>query len=473
MGGTTERIFRRLGGARHGAGPRAGGVCPRLRAWAGRRQGTSRSGGAALLLAVAVTAAACGSGGGSASSRTTTTHSKTPVSKPPATTSATAPPTTYAVLTAGQVGSRRMVPWSKIGGGWLLATWSTSPAVAAGAVTPPSTIELVDPQGGRYDLGPAPATGVLTDWSGSGSDALFLVPAAPAATGTINYGAVVVDLQTGTTTRFSVGSEVGPDAVQFSKPDGTAVILAGPQVRRYSVSGALEKSYPSSVPGSPASATTGGAFAETPTGTELALSAAGGIDVMANGGAPQRFIGPPPGQQPCTVDGLWQVSSVLENCGAELWTQPLSGALPNHLATASTGTTLLDAWMVGTRVVAEAGACGTTWLETASPGGTLSTISVPDLATGGSVDPLGAHGSQLAVVLRPGCDRGTAQQQGATLGWFDPVANTFTPLLGGLANGGTVDASVLFHGPAAGGGTQAGTPPAPAPSATAAPAAAG
>ena len=424
-----------------------------------RRPG-ARVGAAAGLLAVALGAAACGNGGGSASGPTPSAagHATTTTFRA-ATTTSTATSTTNPVLTAGQQGSRGAGPWSKVGAGWVLATWSTSPAGAAGGSAAPATIDLVDPQGGRYDLGRAPTTGVLTDWSGNARNALFLVPTAPAATGTISYGAVVVDLRTGATTQFSVGSEVGPDAVQFTKPDGTAVILAGPQVRRYGLSGALELSYPTSVPGAPGSTTTGGAFAETPTGTELGLSAAGGIDVVSNGGTPLRFVGPPPGQQPCTVDGLWQATSVLESCGSELWAQPLSGALPDHVATASTGTTLLDAWLVGTRVVAEAGACGTTWLETADPGRTLSAISVPDVGTGGSVEPLGAHGSQLGVVLRPGCDRGTAQQQGTTLGWFDPAANTLTPLLGARANGGTVDAAVLFHGLAADGGTQAGTLP--------------
>lgn len=346
------------------------------------------------------------------------------------------------------------MPWTKVGAGWLLATWSTSPAVAAGATTPLATLYLVDPQGGRYNLGSSPKTGVLTDWSGNGDDALFLVPTTPAATGTISFGAVVVNLRTGTTSQFSVGAEVAPGAVQFSKPDGTAVVVAGPQVRRFSLAGTLEEAYPTTVAGAPGSTTTGGAFVETPSGTVLGLSASGGIDVVTNAGKPLRFIGPPPGMQPCTIEGLWQATSVLEDCGEQLWAQPLSGATATHLATASTGPVLIGAWMVGTRVVAEAGACGTTWLESADPGGTLSTISVPDVGSGGSVDAVGAHGTQLGVVLRPGCDGGTAEQQDTTLGWYDPTTNTLTPLLGALTGGGTVDAAVLFHGPSAGGGTQ-------------------
>lgn len=416
--------------------------------------------GAAALLAVALTASACG-GGPSASgpSSSPTTHAGPATShgsRGSTTSSPTTPPTTEPLLTAGQVGGRRSVPWEKVGAGWLLATWSTSPAAASGSLSgaPASTLDLVDPQGGRYGLGSGPKTGVLVDWSGNGDDALFLVPTTPAATGTVNFGAVVVDLRTGTTTQFPVGASVGQDAVQFSKPDGTAVVVAGPQVRRFSLTGALEESFPTSVPGTAGSTTTGGAFAETPTGTELALSASGGIDVMTNGGKALRFIGPPPGRQPCTVDGLWQATSVLESCGSELWTQPLSGAVASRLASGTTGPVLIDAWMVGTRVVAEAGACGTTWLESANPGGTLSAVSVPDVGTGGSVDPVGARGTQLDVVLRPGCDGATAEQQGATLGWYDPGTNAMTPLLGALANGGTVDAAVLFHGPSAGGGTQ-------------------
>lgn len=423
----------------------------------------AKGAGAAALVAVAVALSACGGGNPSASGGqgSPTTHGGSDTSHSSTTTSLTAPRTTEPVLSAGQVGSRASVPWSKIGAGWLLATWSSSTSVASGSVTgtPPSTIYLVDPEGGRYSLGPGPTTGVLTDWSGNGADALFLVPTTPAATGTINFGAVVVDLRSGATSQFSVGASVGQDAIQFSKPDGTAIVVTGPQDRRYSLTGTLEESYPTSVPGATGSTTTGstttgGAFAETPTGTELAVPASGGIDVMTNGGKALRYIGPPPGLQSCTLDGLWEATSVLESCGSELWTQPLSGGVANRLATAATGPVLIDGWMVGTRVVAEAGACGTTWLETASPGGTLATISVPDVSSGGSVEPVGARGTQLGVVLRPGCDAGTAQQQDTTLAWYDPATNAVTALLGSLAGGGTVDAAVLFHGPSADGGTQ-------------------
>jgi hypothetical protein len=407
-------------------------------------------------LGVVLVAAACGGAGGNAagtSSGSTTTRAGAG-NRSTTTTSSTAPQTTKPVLTAGQQGSRGTVPWAKVGAGWLVATWSTSPAVTSGAVTPPETLYLVDPEGGRYNLGSAPKTGVLTDWSGDAEDALFLVPTTPAATGTISYGAVIVNLRTAKTTQFSVGAEVGSDAVQFSKPDGTAVLVAGPQARRFNLAGTLEETYPTSVPGATGSSTTGGAFVEIPAGTEVGLSATGGIDVLTNGGKPLRFVGPPPGQQPCTVEGLWQATSVLENCGTELWAQPLSGGVANHLASATTGTTLIDAWLVGTRVIAEAGACGTTWLEAADPGGTLSTISVPDVSAGGSVTPVGAWGTRLGVLLRPGCDGGTSQQQDTTLGWYDPSTYALTPLLGSLAGSGTVDAAVLFHGPAVGGGTQ-------------------
>lgn len=423
-----------------------------------RSERVAKGAGAATLLAVAVALAACGGGGPSASggAGSHTTHGGSDTSHGSTTTSSTVARTTEPVLAAGQVGTRASVPWSKVGAGWLLATWSTSAAASSGSVTgtPPTTIDLVDPEGGRYSLGSGPTTGVLADWSGNGADALFLVPTTPAATGTINFGAVVLDLRTGSTSQFSVGADVGQDAIQFSKPDGTAIVVAGPQDRLYNLTGTLEESYPTSIPGNTGSTTTGGAFAETPTGTELAVSASGGIDVMTNGGKAQRYIGPPPGLQPCTLDGLWEATSVLESCGSELWTQPVSGGVANHLATAATGPVLIDGWMVGTRVVAEAGACGTTWLETASPGGTLATISVPDVSSGGSVEPVGAHGTQLAVILRPGCDAGTAQQQDTTLAWYDPATNAVTALLGSLANGGTVDAAVLFHGPSADGGTQ-------------------
>ena len=82
-------------------------------------------------------------------------------------------------LSADQARTAAAVPWSKVGPGWALATYSASRA--GEGVKPkagPSTLYLVDPQGGRYQLftwaARSPrASWYLLGWSGDASRALF------------------------------------------------------------------------------------------------------------------------------------------------------------------------------------------------------------------------------------------------------------------------------------------------------------
>jgi hypothetical protein len=103
------------------------------------------------------------------------------------------------------------VPWSEVGPGWTLATWSPVTAkrpgeeVAAGEPSPEpaaTTLFLVGPSGNRYavtTLSGADARLRLRDWSGDGSRALFVSGEYPKPSKMIS-----VDLRTGAQTRISV-----------------------------------------------------------------------------------------------------------------------------------------------------------------------------------------------------------------------------------------------------------------------------
>jgi hypothetical protein len=85
------------------------------------------------------------------------------------------------------------VPWSQVGPGWMLATWSPVSGGSPGEPPAPgepspgtatTTLYLVDPAGGRYAITTFPPPGdragpQLVDWSGDGSQALFYARSTP------------------------------------------------------------------------------------------------------------------------------------------------------------------------------------------------------------------------------------------------------------------------------------------------------
>ena len=123
------------------------------------------------------------------------------------------------------------VPWSQVGPGWTLATWSPVPGGHPGGEPAPgepnprtttTTLYLVDPAGGRYPITTFPPPGdgsspALADWSGDGRRALFYMRGEDRGTVT------EVDLHTGKQTTFTVDGDVR--SANYSRPDGKAVLL--------------------------------------------------------------------------------------------------------------------------------------------------------------------------------------------------------------------------------------------------------
>lgn len=395
-----------------------------------------------MLLVLGLLATAC-TAAPSAPKNTGAATSSTSAGDHGATATATTAPNTTTTATpspvaANVVSGRSAVPWSQIGPGWLLATWSPKVTSLTGQGTGSATLLLVDPASGRYDLGAAPSTRLI-DWSGSGTDALFLVSP---TSGTVASSQFVVEtLRTGSQHAFSTPTGATDFEAQFSKPAGTAVLVGGVPSRRYGLSGMLEEAYPVSLPGEGAASKASGTLAETPSGTQLVLQASGGLDVVTNAGAPVRFLPPPPGQTECGLDGWWTGDDVLETCASDLYAQPVTGGTASVVATGKTGGQYIDAWTVGGQVVAEQGACGTTWLVIVEAGGSTQRVTVPGA---GSVLGIGVDGTRLAALVTPSCDEPpTNARQGNLLDWYTPSSGTLRTALGGAFGRGTVDAAVV------------------------------
>ena len=239
---------------------------------------------------------------------------------------------------------------------------------------------LVDPAGRRYVLEHWNPPGQLTDWSGDGVHALFVRHATPGGPGASTVSVTVLDIRTGQTTSFRPPAQARSGDVQFTKPDGTAVLVGGVPLRRYSLAGALQLAYPTTFPAAGNPATTISAsgslgYAESADGAELALGTAAGTDLVANKGKLLRFLPAPPGSSPGPPARWRQGSSVLLSCPAALWSQPTAGGSPTQVV-AGDGLGVLDEWSLPSGTLAQVGACGT-WLDGVSPQGTLSRLSLP------------------------------------------------------------------------------------------------
>jgi hypothetical protein len=256
-------------------------------------------------------------------------------------------------------------------------------------------------------------------------------------------------LKTGATTSATPGGQPGYDGVQFSRPDGLALLVGGPPVRRLGLDGSAQVTFPTA----PATAGTGaketggenGGYAETPTGGTLAIQAAHGLDIVSNSGTFERYIPTGTGGTTCILVKWWQTSDLLLTCGAQMVLQPVTGGTATSLTAASTQNTYLDAWTLTTGTIAEAGACGTTWLNSVSSSGTVTKLTVPGAT--GSVRGLGATGDRILALGVPACDQSQSATQTDVLEWYMPSTGKATPLLGtvsGSSAGGWVDTAELF-----------------------------
>jgi hypothetical protein len=348
------------------------------------------------------------------------------------------------------------VPWSQVGAGWMLATWSPAPGLHPGETPPPgaptwqtatTTLYLVDPAGGRYPITtfPPPGDGAspeLADWSGDGTRALFSAEEKDQTVLT------EVDLRSGAKTTFTVEhTGVNP---RYTRPDGKAVLLhrwaataqGSGSLERVDLAGDHQLTYPVGQDFD--------GYLATADGTQLVLGTASGLALMGNDGVAGKAL-PIAGQKHCAPTRWWDAGSTIavtrcdSSAGSQLWLVPIDGGAPTALTAPNNGHNGpdygdLNAWQVpaGTYVQA-AGACGVIFLAKLNDDGTTSKVSVPG-AKSDSVVVLGVNGGDLDLKARAGCGGGQALID------YNPAAGTSTVLLGPPVNGGGVISAVPYPG---------------------------
>jgi hypothetical protein len=328
------------------------------------------------------------------------------------------------------------VPWRSVGRGWILADLAKS-ASASG----PGSLYLVSPGGQRYRLGQVPADVTLEDWSGNGTDALFLAQKQNSTTASI----IVLNLRTGRSSGFTVFSGTPYPAVSFSRPNGTAILFQGSSslnggelpLQRFSLTGTRELCYPTQFLLAGAIL---GNYLENANGTELVFGTQDGMEVVSNTGQPIRALALR-GEDDCQLLNWWDSQSVVGDCSGQLLAFPLSGGRPDQLTSSRDTGTFVGAWHLPSGTYAEAAACGTTWLEKLNTNGTAKNLTIPGAATAGTVQPLGTYGDQLPLLIGGGCDTKYAY---SLIDWYNPSANQAKTVLGGPADGGYVTRAVLF-----------------------------
>jgi hypothetical protein len=344
------------------------------------------------------------------------------------------------IVGAGRTASRLAVPWSKVGVGWTLVTYTTATPFASPAKAGATTLYLVDPAGGKYVMYHWPHVNAdggvhLIAWSGDGGRAMLSVAKSPTNT------AEELDqltLATGRLTRLRLPASAIP--VSYTRPDGVAVLayrfLASPpgiQLDRYGLSGRLEKVlFTQKTKGN-----NGGGFFNlgqtspyNPDGTAIALTLAEGGTATAGrsvlisnaGGLIRRYRS----ADSCFVAGWWTASKLLTaNCAeSRLFLAPAGGARPTPLTPANKSPYefLQDAWQLAGHVYVQLSgpACGTGSLGVVRKG-ELVKVTVPGLSAGATV--VTTSTSKLLVV---------AERCMASSGllWFNPRNSAQVQVLG-------------------------------------------
>jgi hypothetical protein len=344
---------------------------------------------------------------------------------------------------AGRTASRAAVPWSLVGPGWALVTYTTATLYAARPEAGATTLYLVDPAGGKYVLYqwphvPADGGVELLAWSGDGTRAMLEVATGPA--GSVEQ-LDQLTLATGTLTRLRLPASVFP--VGYTRPDGLAVLayrsLVSPpevQLARYSLSGGLEKVLVTQqTTGNGGGIDIGQSSPYNPDGTAMAVTAtpdgvstAGHTVLVSNaGGVIRRFTS----ADSCLVVHWWTASELLTgNCaGQRLFVTPVSGASPVPLTpaplTLAAGSPYRfpeDAWQLAGHVYVQltGPACGTGSLAVIR-GGRLADVPVRTGDRGATI--VAASTSELLIVAE-GCMRSSG------LLWFNPADSAQVQVLG-------------------------------------------
>ena len=275
----------------------------------------------------------------------------------PATSAATSAP----AAARGVEANIKDVPWSDVGPGWTLATWSPVTAHRPGETpapgdadpkTAPTTLYLVDPTGNRYAIttfSGADARLSLADWSGDGSKALFSSTEFPKPSKVIS-----VDLHTGAQTVIPARGYA-----EYTRPDGNALLVSthftGNEpgtLTRIDLAGNHQASYPTEDLGGAGQFS--GRYLQSPDGSQLVLGTANlgnelvprsddSLVVLDSEGKIIRTLPTPMADAKCTPVRWWAPNVVLANCSAEkgsgsqLWKVPVDGGASTALTAVNSG----------------------------------------------------------------------------------------------------------------------------------------
>lgn len=312
----------------------------------------------------------------------------------------------------------RPVPWSSVGAGWVLAQYSPGTA----AKPAPTTLYLVSPSGVKYQVYQWAAAKTrapqLLAWSGDKTRALLQVGD--------SYQLEQLNLGTGKATRFNLPIDVLP--LDYTRPSGLQLLGmaangSATTLARYTLAGQRAQVLGTRAYGLSA--------AYTPDGTELAISADTGLQLVSNTGRVIRKL-PVAAADPtlgCSPARWWNSTTILAECtpkgsaAAQLWLVPASGARPTALTPVrKAGPDLgdLDAWSLPSGLYLQsAGACGTLELNKQAKNGSVAAVPVPGLPAGASVAVVTALGPQLLI-------HGLGCQLGGQLAWFNPATKAAT-----------------------------------------------
>jgi len=343
-------------------------------------------------------------------------------------------------LSGGQAAPRSAVPWRKVGPGWALAMYSAN--VGGEGVKPkagPSTLYLVNPQGGRYKLVTWSARNprsrwFLLGWSGDVSRALFVSPAGfPGESGHEHVDQL--QLRTGRVTGFTL--PVGVAAVGYTRPDGLNIVAeraapganVGPvTVQRYSLTGKLQKNL--------LTVKSGGfpSVADNSNGTELAVGARNGLKLISNAGGVIRKLPVPGVTESCIAVRWWSSTTVLATCGVtnglgpRMWLVPASGARPTALTPVRTASNSsfdlgdFNAWKLSSGLYVDASTgCGAGLIGRQPAHGKEQLVTVPGAPSSLIVN---ATRSTLMVERISECSPATS------LVWFNPATRKMTVAIG-------------------------------------------
>jgi hypothetical protein len=320
----------------------------------------------------------------------------------------------------GSTATAAEVPWRSVGTGWVLTLYSTSTS----SKHEPTTLYLVSPSGAKYQIYSWKASATvpfLVAWAGNKTQALLAYETDRVyQSGTGQYSEL--NLRTGKLTAVTLAGKV--DALGYTLPSGYQILggtplnLTNPKMTlaRYTLAGKLVKVLVTQE-------AFGISAVYSPNGTDLAVSARDGLELVSNAGGVLRQL-PIPDIQ--TVSGCapirwWNASTIVARClpkGSEttqLWLVPASGAKPSALTPVrKPGGDYgdIDAWQLSSGLYLQSlGICDVD-INKQAKNGSITSVTV----TGAANNPLvvTATGSRL-LVQNSGCG-GRGQ-----LLWFNPA----------------------------------------------------